>query len=55
MITFDRSKIPEKKNDLFERNINFFTLDDSFVVVVVDERRYEMYKIVVEIEYDMDI
>jgi hypothetical protein len=32
-----------------------FTFDDSFVVIVVDERNYVRIKIVVDKEYDMDI
>jgi hypothetical protein len=33
----------------------YFTSDDSFVVIEVDERNYVMYRIVVVVVYDTDI
>lgn len=61
MSFFDSSKMNKNQIDIDEYELNptkkktFSTVDDSFVELVVDERHYVTYKIVVEIVHDRDI
>ena len=52
MIIIDRSKNP---NLVLMKSKNYFTFDDLFVVVEVDEINYVTYTLVVEIVNDTDI